>query len=386
MRITLEQRTPLNWKIRMLLPLGAILLAMGISSLLIVWGGGNIIEVWWLIFYGALGSRLAFFATLAKMAPLVFTGLAVVVAFKAGFINIGGEGQLLAGAFAAAAVGIIPLELSGWVHIPLILLAGFAAGGLWALLPAVLKVRLRVDDVVSTLLLNFVIFYLLGAMLDGPWRDPFTGWPRSPEINPSACFPTIISRSQFHLGILLALAAAAVIYILMTRTVLGFRIKMTGENARTAFFTGIPTGRIFLTAAFLSGGLAGLAGVGEVCAIQHYLVSDISPGFGYFGIVVAVLGGLHPIGVVLGALYFSVVLTGAESMSRVTGIPIYLANFIQGVTLITMVSVILLDRYRVVIERRQNSNYDSKPKTPRTESFPEPGVREISSLTTPGDR
>jgi simple sugar transport system permease protein len=323
------------------------MLSVLLSSALILLAGENVFEAWYLIFVGALGSRFAFLETLVKMAPLIFTGLAIVVAFRTGFWNIGGEGQLYLGALAAAALGILPVEIPATLHIALVLAGGFVAGGLCAALQGYLKAALNVDAVVTTLLSNYVIILLLGALLQGPWRDAMSGWPHSPPILESARFPFLLPHSRFHLGIVLAVVAAGFVYVLLEKTVLGYRIKAVGGNPQAAFFGGIPTVRVIVTAAFLSGGLAGLAGVGEVCGIQYYLLSNLSPGYGYSGIVVAVLGGLHPFGVIMTAFYFAVIITGGRSMSRVTGVPVYLAEVIQGITLLSMLATLLLNQYRL---------------------------------------
>jgi len=350
MKIHLQRRPPLPWWGIALLPVVAVLLSILFSSILIAISGADIFNAWYLIFTHSLGSRFAFFETLVKMAPLVFTGLAVSVAFKASFWNIGAEGQLYVGALVAAVLGILPVKLPSFLHILLIISGGFLAGGLTAAIPGYLKARLNVSDVVTTLLMNYIIILMIEALLNGPWRDALSGWPHSPTILESARFPIFVARSRFHLGILLMLIAVGFVYVLFKKTALGYRIKVFGENPQAAFFGGIPTGRILIVAAFLSGGLAGLAGVGEVCAVQYYLISNLSTGYGYFGIVIAVLGRLNPVGVLLAAFYFAAIITGGQGMSRITGVPVYIAEVIQGITLLCMLAVMLLNEYRLKIE------------------------------------
>ena len=351
MRIRLQRRPPLVWWKKMILPIYAILLSIILSSILIIIAGVNPIRAWLLSFSGSFGSSFSILETFVKMAPLAFTGMAVAVAFKAKFWNIGAEGQLYVGALAAAALGIIPVNLPPIIHIPLVITGGFIGGGLMAALPGYLKARFKVDDVVTTLLLNYIILFLIGALLEGVWRDPQSGWPHSPMINESARFPILIAQSRFHFGIVLAVITAIIVYIIMERSVIGYRIRLVGENSQAAHFGGIATNRVFVIAAFFSGGLAGLAGVGEVCAIQHFLIEDLSHGYGYYGIVVALLGRLQSYGAILAAIYFAAIITGAEMMSRMTGIPVYLAEVIRGITLITMLIVLLFDRYTLKIER-----------------------------------
>jgi general nucleoside transport system permease protein len=347
LRIIVEKRNPLPWKKRIFLPVAAIMASMLVSSVLILWAGENVFNVWFLMAKSAVGTKYAFYATLTKMAPLLFTGLGIVFAYKVGFWNIGGEGQLYVGAAMAALIGTLPLNLSPWIHIPLILIAGFVAGGLFALIPAWFKWKLNMDDVVTTLMLNFIIIHILETILYGPWLDPVTRWPRSPEIAESAWFPSIIPRTQFHVGIVLSIIVAILVFIVIKKTRVGFEIKMTGLNEKAARFCGMNTKKIFLTAALVSGGLAGLAGVNEVCAIHGYLISDISPGYGYYGIVVALLAGLHPLGVILSSFFFAALLTGASTVSRLTTVPFFIADFIQGIVLIFMMTAMLFANYRV---------------------------------------
>ncbi len=346
-RFMLEKRPPPPFWFRVLIPILAVLIAFALCSVLIIIAGANPFTAYYQIIVGALGSRLSRLETFVKVAPLVLTGIAVAVAFTAQFWNIGAEGQLYAGAIAATWFGITLVDSPAAALIPLVLVGGFVAGAIWALLPAYLKVRFKVDDVVTTLLLNWVIIYLNSALLNGPWRDPISGWPYSPDIAAGAQFPTLIARSRFHLGIVVAFVMAAIVWVILRHTILGFRMRSVGANPTAANFAGISVGQTVLLTALISGGIAGLAGVGEVCGVQYRLIEGLSPGYGYSGIVIAMLGGLHPVGVVLAAFLFGIVITGAQAMSRATGVPIFLADVIQGVTLLVMLAMLLLTQYRV---------------------------------------
>ena len=350
-RITLKRRPPLPWWGKVLLPLGAILMSIAISSILIILAGANVGRAWGYIFVGSVGSRFAFLETLVRMEPLVFTGLAAAIAFKAKFWNIGAEGQLYVGALAAAALGIIPISMPRFLHIPLIIAGGFVAGGALAAIPGYLKAKFKVDEIVCTILLNYIVLLFIGALLDGPWRDLKSGWPHSPIIRESARFPILLPRSRFHLGIIIAFIVVGIVYILMEKSVWGYRIRAVGSNSRAAYFGGISIYKTIIMVSFLSGGIAGLAGVGEVCAIQHYLVNDISPGYGFIGIAVAMLANLNPIGVIFAAFYFAVITTGSQVMSRMTGVPIYIDKILQGLTLLTMMLMLLFYRYKIQIKK-----------------------------------
>lgn len=347
MKIRIVKRAPLPGWAKVVIPVIAIVVTLILAAIPILIAGGNLWKSYYYLFYGALGTRFNILETFVKSSPLIFTGLAVAFAFRAKFWNIGAEGQLLAGAIAATWIGISLPGVPSYILIPLILVGGFIAGGAWAAVPAILKTNLKADDVVTTLLLNYVMIHTMGALLFGPLQQPGSSWPRSPEIVAAAKYPILFARSRLHLGIPLAFAAVLIFWFINKRTVLGYQTKAVGVNIRAARFGGINTTAVILETALLSGGLAGLAGVGEVCGIQYHLLMDISPGYGYSGIVIAMLGNLHPVGVFFSALFFSIIIVGAQTMSRVTGVPTYIADVIQGMALIIMLIAILFTEYKL---------------------------------------
>jgi simple sugar transport system permease protein len=241
--------------------------------------------------------------------------------------------------------------LPAWSLAPLMIGGGALAGAACALVPAALKTRCKVDDVVTTLLLNFVIYYGMMALLDGPWKDPLSGYPDSPDIRMDAEFPMLLKATRLHLGVLLAALAAVLSWLLLRRTTLGFEIDAVGENPNAARYAGIRLAGVTLAAAAVSGALAGLAGVGEVAGIHFQVMAGLSPGYGYTGIVIAMLARLNPIGVLPAAVFFAVVITGAEAMSRATGVPVFLADVIQGAALVTMLAALMLTQYRIRWDR-----------------------------------
>lgn len=342
-RLERRQETPLH--IQILLPLGAIAVALVLCSFLVWLTGADVLEAYSILFLSTFQSGYDIEDTLVKAAPLLFTGLAVVVAFRAKFWNIGAEGQLMAGAIAACWIGE-RLWLPAFSLVPLMVVSAAVFGALWALLPALLKVKLKVDDVVSTLLLNFIMLYGITALLEGPWRDPKSGYPNSPSIRPEAEFP-ILFGYQLHLGIFLALIAAILVWWMMTRTTLGFAIRAVGHNPAASNYAGLPVGRVIIVAALISGALAGLAGAGEVGGVRYQVTADLTSGYGYAGIVIATLAELNPIGAIPAALFFAVIFNGAGTMSRTLGVPIYLADVIQGTALMTMVAMRLFATYRL---------------------------------------
>ncbi|MCZ2099335.1 MAG: ABC transporter permease [Anaerolineae bacterium] len=345
------ERAPAPLWMRGVIPLIAIALTFVLVSVLVIAAGADPVAAFFELLINPLTKNSARLDILVLATPIILTGVAVSLAFACGYYNIGAEGQLYAGAIAAGWIGTMVEGASPLVAIPLMLVGGFAAGALWALLPALLKVRLRVDEVVTTLLLNSVMLFIVSAPLNGPWRDPETGWPQSPTIAEAAQFPQIIARSRVHLGFLVALVVAGLVWWLLTRTRFGLELRAVGKNRDAAQFLGIRVGRMMLVTALISGGIAGLAGVGEVAGIQFHVIDSLSPGFGYTGIIVATLGALTIPGALLAALFLALVSRGALSASRELSVPVYLGDVIQAALLMVMLTALLLDRYRL---RRSN--------------------------------
>jgi simple sugar transport system permease protein len=345
MRVHLEARSRAPAWLNLTLPLIAIAITLVFCAGLIAISGAGVGEAYGVMLAASLGDSYAITETLVRAAPMIFTGLAVAVAFRAKFWNIGAEGQLLAGAIASCAVGTLPLP--GPLAMLAMAIAGFAAGTAVALIPAVLRVRFKVDDVVSSLLLNSIIYYLLMALIESVWKDPLSGYPISPPIEDAAVFPVLIEDTRLHIGVIVAFLAAIAVWFLIARTTLGFAIRVTGENPQAARYGGIRVERVLLLSAVISGGLAGLGGVGEVGGVHYQVMNDISPGYGYSGIVIAMLARLNPLGVVPAAIFLAAVMTGAEAMSRATGVPVFLSEVIQGTALLAMLVALLFTSYRL---------------------------------------
>jgi ABC-type uncharacterized transport system permease subunit len=324
----------------------AILITFALTAGPILVASANPIEAYYRFVVAPLTSTFTLLEVLVSATPILFTGAAVAIAFRAGYWNIGAEGQLLLGAIAAAGVGMVLGALPPLLALAVMLAAGALAGAAWALVPALLRVRFGIDEVVTTLLLNPVALLLVNGLLHGPWRDPVTGFPESPRIAASAEFPVLIDRSRLHLGFPIALVVIAVAWYVIARTPAGLRLRAVGLSPHGARFAGIDVGRTLLTAALVSGAIAGLAGVSEVAGIQNRLTGGLSPGYGYTGIVVATLGTLTLPGVVLAALFLGDLSIGASSAARSLGIPSQLGAVVQGVLLLTTVALLALRRNR----------------------------------------
>ena len=348
----LEKRSARSPAALVLAPTGAVAFTLVVSALLVLWAGAPVLRTYGLLFAGGFGSVFAWSETLTRATPLVMTGLAATVAFKARLFNIGAEGQLYAGAIAAIAVGGLHggsgFEQSTWLLFPLMMAAAALAGALLLLLPALLKLRLGVDEVVTTLLLNFIVLLGVGALLDGPMKDPTAlGWPQSVALQGDLELSKLIAQTRIHTGLVWAVALAALLWALLKYTVLGFDIRALGANARAAAFAGVPVTRTMVSVALLSGALAGLAGAIEVAGRTGYVTLDMSPGYGYGGIVIAMLAGLHPLGVLAAGVFVAGVQVGADSMSRALAVPTYIADVIVAASLLAVLVATLLTQYRV---------------------------------------
>jgi simple sugar transport system permease protein len=340
------ERVPSPLWVQALIPFFAIVLAFVVMSVLLLLARVNPLESFYYQLVEPLTTRNGAMDVLVKATPILFTGLAVLVAFSGGYFNIGAEGQLLAGAIAAAGLGITLKDYPAALVIPIILLVGFIAGAIWALLPALLRVYLRVDEVVTTLLMNSIMGLGLTGLLTGPWRDP-GGWPRTPMIPEAVRLPRIAPPSRLRAGILIAVGLAVVLWWVLRRTGFGVRLRAVGLGPQAARFMGINVTRTLLAAALISGGIAGLAGTTEILGIQGRLIAESSPGYGYTGVVVAMLGGLSAPGAVVAAVFLALIDTGSLALSQALGVPQYLGDVAQAVILLTMLACLLLMRYRL---------------------------------------
>ncbi len=344
----LEPRSETSLGLTLLYPALAILAVLVFAGFLVSLSGADPFSVFGLIFKGAAGSQFALFETLTRATPLIFTGLAAAVAFRAKLWNIGAEAQLYMGAVATVVFGTGLLPLPAPILIPLLMIVSALAGALTLLGPAFLKVRFGVDEVVTTLLLNFIILLFVSLLLEGPLKDPMgLGWPQTKKVIAEAQLPKLIQGKRLHAGFLLAVVAAFAVWIINTRMALGYEMKAVGFNPRAARFAGMKVDHVMLKTALLSGGLAGLAGLSEVAGLKGNLTRDLSPGFGYAGIVVAMLALLHPLGVVVAAIFVAGIFVGADAMSRGARVPSDIAQVIVAAALLAMVTALMFTRYRL---------------------------------------
>lgn len=291
------------------------------------------------LWQGSLGSGYAVLsATLVRATPLMLTGLSVSLAFTAGVMNIGAEGQLLAGATAATAVALIAGQSLGWLTLLLSLVAGGIAGAAWAFVPAWLRRQFGVLEVISTIMMNFVALYLVGYLVRGPLQEPLRIYPQSASLPQSARLPALIPGTRLHFGFAIAVVSALLLWWGLRATAAGFRVRVLGGSADAAQSSAlIDVGRTAMRAFLLSGLLAGLAGAVEVTGVTYSLYENLSPGYGYTAIAVALVGALDPLLTALSAIVFGALEAGASAMQRDAGVPSVLATVVEASIILLLV-------------------------------------------------
>ena len=317
--------------------------AVAVAALVLLAIGASPTAAFAVIFTGPLQDLFGVSEILVRVVPLTLVALGVAIAFRSGIINIGAEGQLMVGVLGSTAVALGLPGLPAAVLLPLSMAAGAACGALWAGIAGVLRARLAVNEILSTVMLNYVAAQLYTFLLRGPLIDPAelmtgSGTPQSMRLPRALWLDRLVPGTRIHSGLLLALALCAVVYLLLWRTTLGYRLRAAGGGARAARYAGIGVERCLVTAMLLAGGLAGLAGATEVVGVHHRAIEAISSGYGFAGIVVALFGGLHPAGIVPAAAFFGLLLVGADMTQRAVGVPANMILVLQGVIILAIVS------------------------------------------------
>jgi ABC-type uncharacterized transport system permease subunit len=313
----------------------ALMAAVILCALLFTAVGVNPISAFQALLQGAFGTWRAATETLVKATPLIFTGLATAIAFRARLWNIGAEGQVFAGAMFAywcqsALAGSSPV-----LQLPVIIVAAMVGGALYAGLAAILKTQFHVDEVISTVMLNYIIVYALSLLLlKGPWSEAGGFFEQTAKVDPGSVLPILFDKTRLHMGFLVALVAAALAWLLIRRTPVGFEIRGAGSNLRALEVQGTNSGRVVLMVMLISGALAGLAGVSEVYGVHYRLKAGALATYGYTGIIVAILGQLNPLGVVIAAILFGALVNGATFMQIKTGVPSALIYAIEAIILL----------------------------------------------------
>jgi general nucleoside transport system permease protein len=350
-RFKLERRTDVSIMQKIAALLIALVASIGITALIIAAAGADPKEALTSLLMGAVSDRRAFMDSLIAATPLILTGIAVVIAYRGGVFTIGAEGQFFAGAMTAYWAY---LTFSGLPRLPLIIIILVAAaigGAICGGIAALLKAYFEVDVIITTVMLNYIVLLLLSYLLSVgmPWKDPDSFAQGSRLVEEVARLPILVEGSRLHLGFLIGILACIVVYIILKKSPLGFEIRAVGLNSIASHFRGISTVRVLMTTMLISGAMAGLAGAGELFGLQHRLKGSLSSGFGYTGILVAVLANLDPIGVIPAAFLFGALSQGAIRMQVKTGVATSLVFAIQALILLIYVASQALVTYRVRI-------------------------------------
>ena len=347
MRVVFEKRKTLSRKAICLVPLASFLISLILTAVLLAIFKANPFITFAAMFKGAFGSGPNFTETLVKAIPLMLTGLGVLIAFRLKFWNIGAEGQLTLGGIAATWIALFGSPyLAHWLVLPVAILMGMIAGALWAAVPAFLKVRLKVDEVLTTLMLNYVAILFAEHLYYGPWRDPQGfGFPGTPLFPDSAWLPRIAGRA--HLGLIFAIVLAIVLWLALNRTRWGFELQVIGNNPAAAHTQGIKIGGNIMIALLLAGALAGLAGACEVTAISRRLQQGLSIGYGYTAIIVAWLAQLNPLAAIFVSLLIAALLVGGDQVQMMMGLPAAMGLVVQGMLLFPMLAGSLFTEYKL---------------------------------------
>jgi general nucleoside transport system permease protein len=364
---TLEKRKdPNDSCLSVLITTGlSIVLALVIGAFLFLPFGAEPLAAYQALFQYSLGNLQGFAFTLVKATPLIFIGLGTIIAWRTGFFYLGFEGAMLMGAGAAVWVALLvrdgqPLNgLPALLFFPLACLASFLSGGMWAALVGYLRTKFGGNEVLISLMMNYVAIFVIQYLVSGPLRAP-GDLPQTPRIPAATILPFIISDTRAHAGILLAIATALVIWFVIRKTPLGYELIVTGLSLRAARYGGINIKRRLLLAAFLAGGLASFAGLVEVLGVQYRLLDGIATGTGFIGIVAALLGKLHPIGVVIASTLYAGMEVGADAMQRRAGLPSSVIFIIQSLIVLFVLASETLRYYRVRHPAKEKTSSESE--------------------------
>lgn len=345
-----KRQEPLGWS-SCLVFLSAIALSLTVSTLLLALQGKSPLDGVTVLFQGAFGSRWAMEDCLVKAVPIYLCSLGVAIAFRLQVWNIGAEGQFALGAVGAAWAAMTFGHLPGMVVIPLMLLAAFILGGLWGLLPALLKLHMRANEIIVTLMLNYIAIFILDFLVYGPWKDPKSfGFPMTPPFSENAIIGKI-GASQVNWGLFFCIVCGLMVWVFFRFTRLGYELKASGENLQAARYARLPYARLVILVMVLSGGLAGWAGCIEASATLNRLQPSILVGYGYTAIVVAWLARLNPLFIGLGAFLLAGLRVGVENLQLELQIPAAFGQILEGMILLFVLAAGFFITYRVVFGR-----------------------------------
>ncbi|HUX12454.1 MAG TPA: ABC transporter permease [Spirochaetia bacterium] len=331
------------------LPIAGVIVALLIGAIFLLLLKADPLAAYAAMARGAVGTTFGLTQTLVKATPLLLVGLGICIAFRANMINIGGEGQIIAGAIMATWFPLTFHSAPGWLLIPSTMLAGFMAGAMWGFVPGILKARLNVNEILSTVMMNAIALQLMNLLLQGPLMDPAavkqgTFLAQSAQLPHQVWLARLVPRTLLHSGAIVALVFAGLVYLFLWRTTIGYAIRAVGLNPDASRYAGINVSTAQALSMTLAGGFAGLAGVVEVIGVQHRLLEGLTSGYGFTGIVAALLGGLHPLGLIPASILFGGLLVGADTMQRAVQVPSALITAILGLVVLFVSGAALWSR------------------------------------------
>ena len=345
-----EKRLTTSTLTSILVPSISILMALFAGAVFLYFAGHNPIEVYQVLFRGAFGSKFGISETVVKAIPLILAGLAVSIAFRMKLWNIGAEGQLYMGAWAAGYVALFMTWLPSFLVLPTMFIFGFLGGAFWGLLPAIPRALFNVNETITTLLLNYIAILWFSFFVFGPWRDPDGfGFPLSALFDEAARL-TRFFDTRVHTGIFIALIIAVIIYFLLKKTKWGYEIRVIGESPNAALYAGMNIKRNIILVLALSGGIAGIAGMVEAAGLTHRLQPTMSPGYGYTAIIIAWLARLNPFAIVVVSFLFGGLLVGGHSIQMV-GLSLATSYMLQGLILFFVLAGEVFYRYQIKLKR-----------------------------------
>jgi ABC-type uncharacterized transport system permease subunit len=328
---------------RLLIIVVAVLSALIVGAILLLIAKANPLKAYYVMFTEPLSGKFGLTEILVRAAPLMLVGLGIAIAFRSGIINIGGEGQIMIGAIFGTFFAVSFPNLPTYILLPFVFIASFIGGAIWGGIAGWMKAYLSVNEILSTIMLNYIAFQVYMFLIRGPLIDPQevsygTGVPQTALLSKNAWLVRIIPASRLHAGIIVAVILAILVYIFLWKTTIGYRLRAAGAEAKAAKYIGVNVKNYLVLAMLLSGGFAGMAGAIEVCGVHHRALESISAGYGFSGIVVALFGGLHPLGIIPASAVFGLLIVGADMMQRSVTVPASIILAIQGLIILAIVS------------------------------------------------
>lgn len=338
----------------------AFVLVILVLALIIALSGRSPILAFQSIIQGAFGTKNSIAETMIKAVPLLLAGLGLTICYRTGLSSIGSEGQIVIGGLMATVFGVYAGGLPRLVLIPLCLIAGAIGGGIWSGIAGFFKAKWGVSEVINTIMLNYVATYLVSFLIAGPMQEAAGNYTQSDLLSDNASLSVILSGTRMHTGVIIAVVGVIVVWVLLWKLPLGYQMRAVGNNPIAARTNGISVAKNIVLAMFLCGAFAGLAGAIEIMGMHHRLMNGFSSNYGFDSMAVALLGGLHPIGVTIAALFFGALRVGANTMQRTLQVPVSLVNVIQGLVILFVLMQHVLSNYTIKLIDRVGKSKQAK--------------------------